>query len=1139
MLEQRARRSKARALTITGVLVFGVIAAIVLTAGVPVTLRRPAASAVIHPAISKSDAATRRASLPLYFEPNVGQSDPHVRFLSQSSRYSLFLTDEGAMFSLVGGEIHKGPKLATVIPPRQPQADRLVESAVRIRMVGANPHPGMTALEPLAGRVNYLIGSNPAKFHRNVPTFGRVRMSGVYPGIDVVYYGMPGSLEYDIVAAPGADTSRIRVAIEGGARTAVDAGGNLEISTAAGTIAMHKPHAYQRAADGGEIAIASSFVAENNGAARPEFSIQLARYDRTRPLTIDPTVQVLYSSYVGGTGEITGPINLKQLAALTGSSPLTVADVGTDVALDPANKAYITGIAYSIDFPLVSPFQNTQMGIANENPVGFIAKFDTTKRGSASLIYSTYIGGSGDTKSADSGEGNGDLPFGIAVDASGEAFIVGQTYSTDFPNTSSCGIFGQTNNQKSTSTNVGFVAKISAAGNAIVYACYINGSNNATESRVALFPAGCDGSTTLCKAYVSGSTQSGKATGFPVTPNAFQSALTGAGGKSNASFIVVHEDGSKLDYATLYGGSGNGVNGDSATSVAVDASGHGYLTGATFSSDLVMKNPAVNKYNTGASTRRVSNVFVAEFDPTALTGPASLLYATYLGGSGATGAIPGLTLSLGDIGTAIRIDSSTGHIWVAGTTASTNFQVPGAVTPVFEPINEAGAAFAAGPPATAGFITELDTSQTLLDQVQYSTYFGGGGSQIVVDGKSFGIGDAITDLEIVEGKIYLTGATASGALVNGFPLSAYACHKLNHSGGITIDGNPIPVTAFASELDPSQASSLAQLVFSTLLGGTGIADAGTGLAIDPSGDMVISGLTYSGSFPISSTAFQIFNKATGASATNAFLTVLYPLGTECGTGGGTPVPTPTPSPSPTPVTTPAPTPTPVPTPAPGGKVSLSANPVVFPDAGLGEAPTQKTLLIQNLSTKRSLNGNVGTPTGPFSIISGIGVFDIAPLGIRKVRMSFTPTGTGGLEKGSLTILTGDHLHPSVTVNLAGIAEPGRLATNVNTAPLFTSLPETLAFGGVKHLGLPKFLSFKIENIGKGDLQGNVPTLSSPPFVVLIGNGAFDLAPGQTRKVTVAFEPTLKGHVSQTLTITVTSPSKPPAGIPITLNGNGT
>jgi len=188
------------------VLVLGVFAAIVLASSAPsapVAPARPAAVAAApiaaqpapaaQPAVAKrdakSDAAALRGSLPLYFEPNVGQSNARVRFLSQSSRYSLFLTDKGAVFSLVGGVIHKGPIAAMVNPPRQPQADRLVESAVRIRMVGANPHPAMTALEPLPGRVNYLIGNDPSKYHRNVPTYGRVRVSDVYPGIELSITG--------------------------------------------------------------------------------------------------------------------------------------------------------------------------------------------------------------------------------------------------------------------------------------------------------------------------------------------------------------------------------------------------------------------------------------------------------------------------------------------------------------------------------------------------------------------------------------------------------------------------------------------------------------------------------------------------------------------------------------------------------------------------------------------------------------------------------------------------------------------------------------------------------------------------------------------------------------------------------------
>src|SRR5262249_35409100 len=159
------------------------------------------------------------------------------------------------------------------------------------------------------------------------------------------------------------------------------------------------------------------------------------------------------------------------------------------------------------DFPTKGAFQNTETGFfapPNQNPNSFVSKFDTTKSGATSLIYSTYVGGTGDQNPNDPGHGNGDLAFGIAADSSGQAFIVGQTYSKDFPLTNTCGAFGQVNNGKNKRTNVGFVTKLNGAGNGLVYSCYIDGVNNATEARVALFPAGCGG--TSCKAYVAGST---------------------------------------------------------------------------------------------------------------------------------------------------------------------------------------------------------------------------------------------------------------------------------------------------------------------------------------------------------------------------------------------------------------------------------------------------------------------------------------------------------------------------------------------------------------------------------------------------------------------------------------------------------
>ena len=554
------------------------------------------------------------ASMASYFEKNQGQTDPRVKYLSRSGRYSLFLTDDGTtVISMIGGQIHKGPAFAVSTQPAKPDEDRLVESDVRIRLVGANPHPAITGLEPLPGRVNYLIGGK-SNWHRDIPTFGRVKIAGVYPGVDVIHYGIGDTLEYDIVAAPGADTSRIKFAIEGNADTVADKDGNLQIITPAGVVLMHKPNVYQRNADGSRTPVDGGFVLAKDGTIenrikRRDVSFQFAAYDHSRELVIDPVAAILiYSSYLGGGASSHGPVNLEQFSGVTGNNGLTVADVGLDVALDSANNAYVTGVAYSKNFPTTpGAFQTTLKGAnspPNQNPNAFVAKFNylTAANNAASLVYATYIGGSGD--SVDVGKGDGDLAFGIAVDAGDQAFIVGQTYSsgpdttTGFPGTHLCGVFGQTNDQGVPSTNVGFISKLNAAGSDVIWSCYIDGSENATESRVVLYPPGCGKSPNPeCKAYMSGSTQSTIAQGFPGTTNRFQTDLgtKSTNQKSNATFIVVHEDGQSLDYATYYGGSGSGVgknaNADAAVAVAVDSSGNGYITGA----DVLPRFAAVSK----------------------------------------------------------------------------------------------------------------------------------------------------------------------------------------------------------------------------------------------------------------------------------------------------------------------------------------------------------------------------------------------------------------------------------------------------------------------------------------------------------------------------------------------------------------
>jgi hypothetical protein len=205
-----------------------------------------------NPEQARKEAIDKIAGLPLYFEVNRGQVDSSVRYLSRSGRYSLFLTDDAAVFSMIGGEFHKGP-MPKGFPYKADGNTNLTESAVRVRMVGANPHPEVEGLERLPGRVNYLIGGEQKNWHRDIPTYGRVRFHDVYPGVDVVYYGTPSELEYDLIAAPGADTSKIKFAIEGPAKTTQTASGDIVIETTSGVIKIGKPQNYQQNADGSKL----------------------------------------------------------------------------------------------------------------------------------------------------------------------------------------------------------------------------------------------------------------------------------------------------------------------------------------------------------------------------------------------------------------------------------------------------------------------------------------------------------------------------------------------------------------------------------------------------------------------------------------------------------------------------------------------------------------------------------------------------------------------------------------------------------------------------------------------------------------------------------------------------------------------
>ncbi len=1072
----------------------------------------------------RKEALNKIAGLPLYFEANHGQVDRSVRYLARSGRYSLFLTDDAAVFSLIGGETHKG-LLPQGFLANSDGETKLTESAVRVRLVGANPHPEVEGLEALPGRVNYLIGDDKSNWHMNIPTFGRVKFAGVYPGIDLVYYGNPDALEYDLIAAPGADASKIKFAIEGPATTSADADGNIQIETASGRITMRKPRVYQAGAPGGETPIDGGYrIAKDGtieeGVPRREVAIRLAHYDHSRTLVIDPVVATIpYSTYFGGHASSTGPVNLEQFGGLIPSSSLTVADVGLDVALDPSGNAYVVGTAYSNDLSITPGALQSSLAGANsppkQNPNVFIAKFNTALSGSNSLVYATYLGAAGDTVVADAGHGNGDLGFGIAVDGDGEAFVGGQTYSagTTFPGTSSCGAWGQTNNQGAPSTNVGFVSELNAAGSGLVYSCYIDGSNNATVARVGLLKNfTC---ATSCEAYIVGSTQSTAADGFPVTSNAFQTDLLATGGKSNAFFGVIGANGAAPVYMTYYGGSGNGTNADAGLGLVVTKTGEAAITGATYSSDLTTVNPAVSTYN--GATNSTSDVFVAAFNP-ALSGASSLVYATYLGGSGAVLSISSVQFALGDLGTGIQHES--GMFYVAGVTASTNFQVPGPaqVNPPYQSSNLAAAA--QGPIGTAAFIVELNPALSGLDQIVYSTYLGGSGFGISVPflGHVGGTGDFGVALDEYGGTVYLTGAATSSSSLSSthatdvaFPTTANAVQTANNSSGVTILTSPItvkiPVTAFVTALDTTKSPAANQLVFSTLFGGHGTADVAGGIVFDSlnTQNIYVGGLTFSSDFPITSNGFQFANRASAKSATNAFLTEFNPNGNTAPTPFVTPTPTATPT-----VATATPTRTSTPTPTVTA-TATGGTPTATPTVTASATTTPKVTPTPTATATRT-----ATPTATATSTPTTTQTATATATATATRTQ-TPTPT------VTTTISASPPTPTPTATATATATATSTPTSTptpSTAKLVIS-PKSLNFGKSTVVGKtskPKKVTIKNGSSKKSGITVRI-TGESPvaPFTVTSECNT-TLEPGKNCKVSVTFSPTDTTEHTGNLTI---------------------
>ncbi len=569
--------------------------------------------ALSHASSSKPTVQESYGKLPLYFEANRGQTDPQVKFLSRGPGHTLFLASGEAVLALRKAKAEaKGDDLSRVTRHASPRYEQTV---LRMSFVGANPKARVEGLEELPGKANYFIGNDPKKWRTTVPTFAKVQYRNLYPGIDLIYYGNQRQLEYDFVAAPGADPNLIKLAFQGAEDVKIDGQGDLILQVSDGEVRLLKPNVYQEI-KGKKQTIAARYILQaqrdderlTNNVERNlvpvQVGFQVASYDTSRPLVIDPVL--FYSTYLGASGD----------------------DFGGSITVDAAGNAYVIGTTNSTEFPTTSgAFQPACSGCFGYIRDAFVTKLNPTGSG---LVYSTYLGGSGD-----------DNGITIAVDTAGNAYVSGTTGSTNFPTT--LGAF-----QPAFGGGGGgdaFVTKLNPTGSGLVYSTYLGGSDHDAANSIAV-----DG---IGNAYLAGLTSS---TNFPTTLGAFQSTF---GGETDAFVTKLNPTGSGLVYSTYLGTSGD----DYGEHIAVDASGNAYVTGYTdstnFPTTLGAFQPAF-----GGGPR---DAYVTKLDPTG----SALVYSTYLGGSDDDG------------GFGIAVDA-TGNAYVSGITDSTNFPTTlGAFQPTF------------------------------------------------------------------------------------------------------------------------------------------------------------------------------------------------------------------------------------------------------------------------------------------------------------------------------------------------------------------------------------------------------------------------------------------------------------------------